>query len=388
MVPELSRTQAWKRLVLACFVASFAVAVLWPREASSHRPVTTVLRFNQDIAPILNARCAQCHAPDGMAVPIQTWDETRPWAVAIKEEILARHMPPWPAVRGYGAFANDGALTPRELEFLITWIDGGVPMGDGEPVPYVDHRVHWMLGNPAHVASRDPAAPPVKGADGSTRLVLDPKFASDTWIRGFDFKTDDPMLRAAFFTVMGTGQYIGGWTPWSASMQLPEGIGIKLPARSRIAVDLLHGPAAPKPDARTELGLYVPEGAVRAASDIVLNPDVARVRESTGRVWTEYTLPAARSLLGVRVQMSAGGRSIELRARRPDGWTEPLLWIRDFSRDWEAPYVFRRPVALPAGSVIQAATYFESSDAAPHLTVTISAGEGPSEQSLGPAARR
>jgi hypothetical protein len=187
--------------------------------------------------------------------------------------------------------------------------------------------------------------------------------------------------------VMGTGQYIGGWTPWSTSMQLPEGIGIKVPARSRIAVDLLHGPAAPKPDARAELGLYVPEGPVRAAGDIVLKPDAARLRESTGRVWTEYSLPAARRLLGVRVQMSAGGRSIELRARRPDGWTEPLLWIRDFSQDWQAPYVFRRPVALPPGSVIQAATYFDSSDATPHLTVTISAAEGSSGLS-GQAARR
>ena len=108
------------------------------------------------------------------------------------------------------------------------------------------------------------------------------------------------------------------------------------------------------------------------------------MRERTGRVWTEYTLPAARRLLGVRVQMSAGARSIELRARRPDGWTEPLLWIRDFTPDWQAPYVFRRPVALPAGSVIQAATYFDVSDAAPHLTVTISADEG----SSGEAARR
>ena len=48
-----------------------------------------------------------------MAMPLQTWEEARPWAVAIKEEILARHMPPWSAERGYGAFANDGALTPR-----------------------------------------------------------------------------------------------------------------------------------------------------------------------------------------------------------------------------------------------------------------------------------
>jgi hypothetical protein len=218
----------------------------------------------------------------------------------------------------------------------------------------------------------------VKAADGSTRLVLDPKLSTDTWIGGFDFKTDDPMLRSAYLTVIDTGQYIGGWTPWSTTLKLPDGIAIKVPARSRIAVDLFHGPAAPKADAKIELGLYVPEGQVRPATDVVLKPDMARARESNGRVWTEYTLPTARRLLGVRVEMNAAGRSIELRARRPDGWTEPLLWIRKYSQDWQAPYVFRRPVALPAGSVIQAASYFDPQDTAPRLTVTISADEGPS----------
>src|SRR5687768_4162454 len=192
MVAEISTPRAWKKLVFASVVAGLGVGVLWPREAASHRPVTTILRFNQEIAPILNARCAQCHAPGGMAMSLQTWEDARPWAVAIKEEILARHMPPWPAVRGYGAFSNDGALTPRELEFLITWIDGGVPMGDGEPAPYVDDRAHWMLGQPAHIAAPVPDIAPATAEGGFTRLVLDPKVAADTWVRGFDFKTDDP----------------------------------------------------------------------------------------------------------------------------------------------------------------------------------------------------
>jgi hypothetical protein len=372
-----------KKLVFAAFIACLCLGIFWPREASSHRPVTTVLRFNTEIAPILNARCAQCHAPDGMAMPLQTWEETRPWAQAIKEEILSKHMPPWTAERGYGAFANDGGLTPREIEFLITWIDGGVPQGDGEPAGYFDHRVHWMLGEPASMAKAvgGPVAAPGGGAAaaaGSSQLVLDPGFERDTWVRGFDFKTDDPLLRAAFFTVTGTDQLLGGWTPWSTTMQLPEGVAIRIPARSRIAVELLHGPARPKPSARFDLGLYVPEGPVRAARDIVLTPDVQAARQAkTGRVWTEYTLPNARRLLSARVQMSASGRSIELRAKRPDGWTEPLLWIRNFSQEWQTPYVFRRPVALPAGSVIQAASYFDPQDAAPRLTVTISADEGP-----------
>jgi hypothetical protein len=311
-----------------------------------------------------------------MAMPLQKWEEARPWAVAIKEEILTRHMPPWSAERGYGAFANDGSLTPRELEFLVTWIDGGAPMGEGDPPAYFDHRVHWMLGEPAHVAAPDPSAAPASIGRGWSRAMLDPRLQADTWVRGFDFKTDDAMLRAAFFTVAATGQFLGGWTPWSTSQQFPDGVAVKVPAGSRIVVDLLHGPATPRPEARLDLGLYAADGVVRAATDIQLNPDVARVREASGRVRSEYTLTAARGLLAVRVQMSASGESVELRARRPDGWTEPLLWIREFSHDWQAPYVFRRPVMLPAGSVIQAVSYFDGSETAPQLTVTISADPG------------
>ena len=115
---------------------------------------------------------------------------------------------------------------------------------------------------------------------------------------------------------------------------------------------------------------------MRAATDIVLKPDVARLREASGRVRSEYTLPAARGLLAVRVQMSASGSRSSCEVRRPDGWIAPLLWIREFSHDWQAPYVFRRPVVLPAGSVIQAVSYFDGSETAPQLTVTISADPG------------
>ena len=36
-----------------------------------------------------------------------TYAEARPWAAAIREEVLTRQMPPWSAVAGYGRFAND-----------------------------------------------------------------------------------------------------------------------------------------------------------------------------------------------------------------------------------------------------------------------------------------
>jgi len=64
-----------------------------------------------------------------------TYSEGRPWAVAIKEEALARRMPPWGAVKGFGDFRNDQALTPEQLELIVSWVDGGVPEGEEKDLP-------------------------------------------------------------------------------------------------------------------------------------------------------------------------------------------------------------------------------------------------------------
>jgi len=64
-----------------------------------------------------------------------TYKEARPWAEAVKEEVLARRMPPWGAVKGFGDFRNDQALTPEQLEVIVSWADGGVPEGNEKDLP-------------------------------------------------------------------------------------------------------------------------------------------------------------------------------------------------------------------------------------------------------------
>jgi len=45
---------------------------------------------------------------------------------------------------------------------------------------------------------------------------------------------------------------------------------------------------------------------------------------------------------------------------RPDGSRDVLLWVKDADQLWPTPYVFKKPVPLPAGSVLQAVAYVES----------------------------
>lgn len=117
--------------------------------AQAHDIITTPITFDREISRIFQARCFTCHRVGGSAFSLQTYSDARPWAVAIKEEVLARRMPPWGAVKGFGDFRNDQALTPEQLEVITSWVEGGVP--EGEPkdlltdpklpdVPVIEHR--------------------------------------------------------------------------------------------------------------------------------------------------------------------------------------------------------------------------------------------------------
>ena len=101
----------------------------------AHDIITTPITWDREISRIVYARCASCHHDGGQAFSLMTYSEARPWAVAIKEETLERRMPPWGAVKGFGDFRNDQALTPEQFELIVNWEGGGVPEGEAKDLP-------------------------------------------------------------------------------------------------------------------------------------------------------------------------------------------------------------------------------------------------------------
>ncbi len=100
--------------------------------ASAHDIITTPITWDREISRIVYDRCTSCHHDGGRAFSLMTYAAARPWAVAIKEEVLERQMPPWGAVKGFGDFRNDKALTPEQLELIVSWVGGGVPEGEAK----------------------------------------------------------------------------------------------------------------------------------------------------------------------------------------------------------------------------------------------------------------
>jgi hypothetical protein len=101
----------------------------------AHDPITTRITWTREVSRIVYARCVSCHRQDGAAFSLSRYEEARPWAAAIKEEVLMRRMPPWNAVKGFGHFRNDRGLTQQELGTIADWVEGGAPEGDPRHLP-------------------------------------------------------------------------------------------------------------------------------------------------------------------------------------------------------------------------------------------------------------
>jgi len=201
----------------------------------AHDPITTQITWNREISRIIYNRCASCHRDGGAAFSLLTYQVARPWAKAIKEEVLERRMPPFAAVKGFGQVHDDGALTQEEMHLVADWVEGGSPEGDDPK----------LLPKLPDFSSRSPAPSPAAGASAEPPNSVRPLIA---------------------------------------------------------------------------------DGSLTLKEPVVL--------------------------LGARAAKMPEGASIQVVYQKPNGPTEPLIWIYDYKPKFDREYFFEKPIALPAGSKI------------------------------------
>lgn len=71
------------------------------------------------------------------------------------------------------------------------------------------------------------------------------------------------------------------------------------------------------------------------------------------RVSGRFTLLRAMILDGLLPERIPAGQSMQVIAVMPGGHVEPLVWRHGYDARHPHPFLFRRPIHLPAGTVIQ-----------------------------------
>jgi hypothetical protein len=142
-------------LVSPIAATALAVVALFGSQASAQNQIT----FTKDIAPVLQRICQDCHRPGNIGpMSLLTYQDVRPWAKSIRQQVVQRNMPPWYIDRSVGIhkFKNDPSLSDQEISMISKWVDAGAPMGDPANMPpprQFDDSDRWHIGKPDVVLS-------------------------------------------------------------------------------------------------------------------------------------------------------------------------------------------------------------------------------------------
>ena len=335
----------------------------------AHKPITSKYTYNDDVFPILKARCAGCHVQGGVApMSLMTYEEAFPWAESIRAELIAAHMPPWHADEAFGDLKQAHTLSPRELDVILTWASGGNPRGAlDQKLPAVTLNNVWTLGAP------DLALPlPSEFAFAADKMDDTQEFTIATrtkevrWVRAVDLLPGTPsIVRSAVIYVQVDARVTAAgvesehifarWLPGHDPEPLGNGVALRLPAGARLGVRIhykktwqFEGKALTD---RSTVGVYFAPGA---AEQELLSLPLGSAVAADGSEQVKFTRTIEQDVQALALSPDEVPPNITLQveAIRPDGSRAPMIRLNTRA-DWNRRYWFERPLALPRGTRIE-----------------------------------
>ena len=327
-------------------IALFGMCVLgagsWELGVSAHDPITTKVTWVREISPLLERRCGSCHRGGGYAgFSLETYEEARPWAVAIKEEVLAGEMPPWGAAPGVGHFANDRRPTRHELELIAAWVDGGAPysleartppVGSGRQSPAAGAAGEYLAGGVTI-----PLAPGeiVEATQRTASVTL--QLPAGMVLGGWTFEPGTPGIVERVDLELGS-RWFGTWTPGERTIEFPADAGVPLTTSALFTARIAY---------REPFGPVIDRSRIRVW--IVKETRPKTIREVT--VVRSWRAPADVDVVALRPTSQDGDAQVV--ARFGDGRAELLGTLRTPSHGPHPTYRLARPMSLPLGARIE-----------------------------------
>jgi len=354
--------------------------------------------WHGDVAPIVADRCAGCHTAGGPAFDLTDPAVATAMASAMASAVAEGRMPPWGAqetddctpIRGW---VGDRRLSEAQETTLAAWAAAGAPVGDPATAAPLDlAEADTLLGDVSDHAALGSYT--TRGAaDELVCLVVDPEAVTDLWVDGVEIVPSnraiahhtlvllDPdgvseglMNEAGWYDCGGSGgidnpSLLGTWVPGSGPTYTPEGAGIRIPAGSRIVLQMhYHAGGAigeedlptlrlrhlPGPTERqfysTLLGNFENEGDGlmpgpndRGEAEFYIPANVADHYEEQRITFPDETPDLPIPMVGAHMHLVATSMKAWLERANPTGdepATECILPASRYDYDWQQLYRF------------------------------------------------
>lgn len=377
-----------------------------PIEVAEKKPAATgtPVTFYKDVLPVLQSHCQSCHRP-GQAGPfaLLTYKQATRWADLCVEEVSAKRMPPWkPAPNPL--LAGERSLPLGAVKVLEQWVAQGMPEGDPKDTPAAPKfEDTWTLGEPDLVLEA-PADVTVaaKGPDHFRVLVFPTNLTEDKDVVAVEVRPGNPKVvhhtvnlidrtgtarklqaqaaekagpadldrgpgypvKMGFGFVPDRSGILGGWAPGMLPKPLPDGVAIRLPKGSDIAIQIHYHRTGKEETDRTRVGLYF---AKKPAKERFSSLPVAGLFWAIPAGQKEYVVDRSwrttedATVYRLIPHMHLLGKDIELFATLPGEKERSLIRIPVWDYNWQEQYDLKEPLKLPQGTVLRVRATFDNS---------------------------
>jgi Copper type II ascorbate-dependent monooxygenase, C-terminal domain len=386
-------------LAVATLTICFGGAASQKTETSAAPPT-----FYKNVLPILQDHCQSCHRPHEVApMPLETYEQTRPWANAIVHAVEMKMMPPWFADPRYGHFANDSSLTDQQIATIVTWARAGAPAGDIHDAPVPKKWAEgWNIPQPDFVLKMPkPVRIPASGEVEYTYEIVPTHFVEDRWVQMSEFRpgspahvhhavvyirppdsqwlrhapvgepftastlTDPEERRQAHET---TSDLLLVYAPGSSPDEWPDGMAKFVPAGSDLIFQMHYTTNGTADEDQTGIGLVFAKATPKQrVITLQLNNHALIIPPGADdfRVEVQGTLPNDATLLSLFPHMHLRGKRFEYDIVHDDGSAEVLLRV-NYHFHWQLSYRLAEPRLLKAGAKLRAIAWYDNSRNNPH----------------------
>lgn len=346
--------------------------------------------YTKDVAPIVQENCQGCHRPGQIGpMSLMSFEETRPWAKAIKKNVAERKMPPYFAHPSSLPMKGDMNLTDAELATIVSWVDQGCPEGNPSDLPprrvFESFEGGWQLGLPDIVMRpTEPFDVPAGSDDLYQCFYIPLGLDHDIWLKGVEFQPDNNKVVHHFIlfedmagrfkafddetpepgcecadmekVLVGT-KIVKMWAPGNVQPLSPEGIGGKVTAGSDLILQIHYHNTTGEPQVdQSKFALHLADEdetiMKQTQMQLVVQPNLnIKAGDPESKHMAKYVTPKDVTLYSSGVHMHYRGKNMGMWAKRPGETDETtILWVPNYDFNWQLTYEFSEPWKAPKGT--------------------------------------
>ena len=333
--------------------------------------------YSEHIAPIMNQHCVTCHRP-GQTTPFSllSFGQVSSRADMIREVVLEERMPPWYGARDHGPFVNERTVSEAEKTALLQWIAAGKPEGDPglKPAPPAFSESEWMIGEPDLILTAEKIEEiPADGFIPYRYVTLPYQFPDYTWIQGLEILPDNPEVvhhANLIYTIAGQGYneqegFLTGRVPGGNPVDLSGPVAMVIPKDAVLTLQIHYVTTGQPETDQMRVGVRYARGTImkRTRHQRIRPADIAIPPGAPfHRMTAEETINDNATVLALFTHMHTRGRDMTFYADYPDGRSETLLTVPNYSFDWQLAYVYPPGAKrFPKGTMIRTVSHYDNS---------------------------